>query len=155
MLTYFEKNDLVDYPVEMPESWQEAIRMSCQKLMTHNYITDTYVDEIIESIIEHGPYIVIIPNVAMPHAPGNHSSVLKSGISFTKFKKPVLFFDEKEKEEKPAVLFFTIAAKNADEHLENITNLMELFSDEQMMDQLIHSETIEDFDKLLVGNTLI
>lgn len=150
MLEYFDKNDLVYYPSEKPASWEEAIRISCQKLQENNYITEQYIEEIIESVNTNGPYIVIMPNVAMPHAAGNAQSVSKSGISFTKFKEPVVFYDEKEQEEKPAILFFTLAASNADEHLQNIMNLTELFSDEALIEALMASETEEDFNNLLM-----
>ncbi len=98
MLEYFKKNNLVDYPVDVPKDWEEAIAISCQKLIEQEYVSVNYVDDIIQSIIEFGPYIVIIPNVAMPHAQGSRTSVLKSGVSFTKFSEPIMFIDEKENE---------------------------------------------------------
>lgn len=101
MLEYFKVNDLVNYPDSTPNTWQEAIEVSCEKLLNRGYISNTYIEEIIKSVKEYGPYIVILPNIAMPHAEGNFDSVYKSGISFTKFKQPVKFFDEKEGLEKP------------------------------------------------------
>lgn len=149
MLEYFKKNNLVYYPAKTPKDWEEAIRLSSQNLITQEYISEKYVEEIIQSIKNYGPYIVIIPNVAMPHAEGNNESVYKSGISFTKFKRPVIFYDEKENEEKTAILFFALAAKNAEEHLQNITNLTELLSNETLIESLMQTETLKDFDALL------
>lgn len=150
MLEYFIKNDLVYYPSAKPDSWEEAIRLSCQKLKENTYISEQYIYEIIESIKSYGPYIVIMPNIAMPHATGNNFSVHKSGVSFTKFKEPVVFYDKKEQIEKTAILFFTLAASNADDHLQNIMNLTELLSNESLIDALIMSKTIEDFNALLI-----
>lgn len=152
MLEYFNEKGLVYYPSETPDTWEEAIRLSCQKLEENDYISESYIDEIIQSINTHGPYIVIMPNVAMPHAGGNDFSVFKSGISFTKFKTPIVFHDEKANEDKPALLFFTLAAKNADEHLQNIMNLTDLFSDEALIESLMASETMEDFTRLMEAN---
>lgn len=149
MLEYFKKNDLVNYPTEIPESWEDAINLSCQKLKENQYISEQYIEEIIQSVKKYGPYIVIMPNVAIPHAEGNDESVFKSGISFTKFNQAVTFYDEKKAEEKPALLFFTLAAKNADEHLENIMNLTDLCSDEVLLEKLMATDTLEDFNDLL------
>ena len=91
MLEYFKSNDLVNYPDFMPATWQEAIAISCEKLISKGYIAPAYIDDIIQSVDTYGPYIVILPNIAMPHAEGNFESVYKSGVSFTKFKEPVIF----------------------------------------------------------------
>lgn len=149
MLKYFKENELVYYPKKQPSDWKEAIRMSCHKLESSGLITDQYVQEIIESVEEHGPYIVIVPQVAMPHAQATSEGVLGTGISFTKFPKPVAFYDEEYDEDRPATLFFTLAAKNPDEHLENITKLMELLSDEMIIENLLVTDTLDDFYQLI------
>lgn len=149
MLNYFKENDLVYYPETQPADWKEAIRMSCYKLESHGFITDQYIQEIIESVEKHGPYIVIVPQVAMPHAQATSEGVLGTAISFTKFVEPVVFYDEEYDEDKPSTLFFTLAAKNPDEHLENITKLMELLGDEGVIEKLLETETLEDFGQLI------
>lgn len=149
MLNYFKEKDLVLYSAKQPETWEEAIAISCQKLVEHELITEEYIDEIINAVHEFGPYIVIVPQVAMPHAKPDSPGLLGTGISFTKFPEEVNFIEPDTGEKKPATLFFTLAAKNSDEHLENITNLMELLSDDEMIPNLLATENIEDFDKLL------
>ncbi|MBG9981499.1 PTS sugar transporter subunit IIA [Aerococcaceae bacterium DSM 111020] len=149
MLTYFKDNDLVYYPDKNPENWQEAIRLCCMKLEEHGYITGQYIEEIIASVEKHGPYIVIVPQVAMPHAEASSEGVLGTAISFTKFSKPVIFYDEEYQEEKPATLFFTLAAKNPDEHLENITKLMELLSDDTIVEKLLETRTLDEYMTLI------
>ena len=47
-------------------------------------------------------------------------------------------------EEKVAKLFFTLAACNPDEHLNNIQQLMGIFMNEELLDALIAAETAED-----------
>ncbi|MHC5267817.1 PTS sugar transporter subunit IIA [Enterococcus sp. LJL98] len=149
MLTYFKKNKLVDYPIKQPKNWEEAIHLSCQTLLKEQYITEEYITEIVQAIKQFGPYIVIMPNIAMPHAEGNPKSVIKSGISFTKFHTPVFFYDEKTQEEKSAQLFFTLAAQNADEHLQNITRLTDLLSNDTLIEALLKTENEGTFDNLL------
>lgn len=149
MLEYFDKHGLVKYVQNQPETWEEALRLSCQALIEQGLITEEYVEEIIQNVKDNGPYIVIADQVAMPHAMSNSPGVTGTGISFTKFPEPVIFHDEATGEDKPATLFFTLAAKNAEEHLENITHLMDLLMDEETVVALLETKTIEDFKKLI------
>jgi len=51
-----------------PASWQEAIRLAAAPLLDCGAILPSYVDAMIRSVEENGPYIVIDENFAMPHA---------------------------------------------------------------------------------------
>lgn len=150
MLKYLKENNLAQYIDVKPSDWQEAIKISCEKLINKNLVTPNYVQEIVQNIIKHGPYIIIADQIAMPHAAADSPGVLGTGISFTKFKDPVVFYDEETKEERPAKLFFTLAAKDADAHLENITQLMDLLMDEDKVEGLMNSESLDDFNQLIV-----
>ena len=149
MLQYFYDHNLIYYPEKSPKDWEEAIKMSCHALKKQKIVTDQYVDAIIQSVKDNGPYIVIIPGVCMPHAMSNNPGVLGTGISFTKFKEPVTFIDEKDGQEHKAILFFTLAAKNSDEHLKNIQNLMDLLMNEEIVEKLKATQSIEDYKNLI------
>lgn len=149
MLNYFKENKLVRYSEKQPHDWQEAIRVASQSLIDNGYITVEYVDEIIQNVITNGPYIIIGEQIAMPHAAGDSPGVLGTGISFTKFPQEVLFINEETDEIQPATLFFTLAAKDAESHLDNITRLMDLLMDEEKVEALIASSSLTEFDQLL------
>ncbi|MBM7544739.1 PTS sugar transporter subunit IIA [Periweissella beninensis] len=143
MLNYFIENNLVQIVEKTPQNWQEAVRVSCQKLLEKNYITNDYVDKIITNVIENGPYIVIVPGIAMPHSEAENAGVLGTGIGFTKFADNVIF-DEHDAT-KNAQLFFTLAAKDPKQHLENISNLMGFLADDQLINKL---KTINSYAEL-------
>lgn len=147
MLKYFFDNDLIHYSTKEITDWREAIAESCQLLLAKQIINQTYIDEIIRCVEEHGPYIVIVPGVAMPHSSEDSEGVFGTAISFTKMKKPIQF--ESEDEEKSAVLFFTLAAKNAAEHMENIQNLSEMLMTEGLIERLMATESIEDYQVVM------
>lgn len=147
MLNYFFDNDLINYSDKVITDWREAIVESCQLLLDKKIIDQTYVDEIIRCVEEHGPYIVIVPEVAMPHSSEDSEGVFGTAISFTKMKQPVQFEDEEE--EKSAILFFTLAAKNAEEHMENIQNLSELLMTEGLIERLVATNSIEDYQAVM------
>lgn len=143
MLKYFYENDLVRYSDRELTDWREAISESCQLLLEKEIINQTYIDEIIACVEEHGPYIVIVPQVAMPHSSEGSEGVFGTAISFTKMKQEIDFKDPNE--EKKAILFFTLAAKNPEEHMENIQNLSELLMTDGLIDDLVNTESMDDY----------
>lgn len=143
MLKYFYENDLVRYSDKDITDWREAISESCQLLLEKKIINQTYIDEIIACVEEHGPYIVIVPQVAMPHSSEESEGVYGTAISFTKMKQEIDFKDPNE--EKKAVLFFTLAAKNPEEHMENIQNLSELLMTDGLIEDLVSTESMDDY----------
>ncbi|MGO3608746.1 MAG: PTS sugar transporter subunit IIA [Enterococcus gilvus] len=147
MLNYFYDNGLINYSDKEITDWREAIAESCQLLLDKKIIDQTYVDEIIRCVEEHGPYIVIVPEVAMPHSSEESEGVFGTAISFTKMKHSVSF--ESDDEEKSAVLFFTLAAKNPEEHMENIQNLSELLMTEGLIERLAETQSIEEYKAVM------
>lgn len=147
MLNYFYDNGLINYSDKETTDWREAIAESCQLLLDKKIIDQTYVDEIIRCVEEHGPYIVIVPEVAMPHSSEESEGVFGTAISFTKMKHSVSF--ESADEEKSAVLFFTLAAKNPEEHMENIQNLSELLMTEGLIERLAETQSIEEYKAVM------
>ncbi|MDT2866001.1 PTS sugar transporter subunit IIA [Vagococcus carniphilus] len=147
MLKYFFENDLINYSDKDITDWQEAISESCQVLLKKQIINQSYIDEIIACVKEHGPYIVIVPEVAMPHSSEKSEGVFGTAISFTKMKSEIIFDDPTE--EKKAVLFFTLAAKNSEEHMENIQNLSELLMTEGLIEDLVRTNSLEDYVEVM------
>ncbi len=147
MLKYFYENNLVKYSDKELTDWREAISESCQLLLEKGVINQSYIDEIITCVEEYGPYIVIVPQVAMPHSSEESKGVFGTAISFTKMKQEIDFEDPNE--EKKAILFFTLAAKNPDEHMENIQNLSELLMTDGLIEDLVKTESMDDYLKVM------
>lgn len=122
--------------------WKEAIRMSCQPLEADGTVEENYKEDIIECINKYGPYIVIMPGVAMPHSQECARGVHNTAISFMKLKHAVSFADGDP--EKDAKLFFTLASCNPEQHLENMTKLSELLMNEAAVEALMEAETTEE-----------
>ena len=92
------------------KDWEEAILMSCKSLEADGTVGSNYGQDIVECVRKYGPYIVIMPNVAMPHSQEGAVGVNKTAIGFMKLEKPVSF--DPEDPEKDARLFFTLASCN-------------------------------------------
>lgn len=147
MLKYFHDNDLVRIYDETPQDWREALRIASENLKEKEIITDAYINEIVKNVEVNGAYIVIVPGVVMPHALATGPGVLGTGIGFAKFSEMVSF--EEGNPEKQGKLFFTLAAKNEEQHLENIQNLMALLMTDGMIEALSNIETLDDFNQVM------
>ena len=146
MLKYFFDYQLIHYPDKEITNWREAIAESCRVLIDKKIIDQTYVEEIIHCVEKYGPYIVIAPNIAMPHSQEGAKGVHKTEIAFMKLKKPVSF--EEGNPELDAQLFFTLAACNNEQHLQNMSRLSEMLMNEELVEELADVETEEDLLKL-------
>jgi PTS system ascorbate-specific IIA component len=144
LLTDFYEKHLVDIYDETPASWEKAIRMAGRGLLREGYITGQYLDEIIQNVKENGPYIVIVPGVVIPHAMARSAAVLGTAVGFAKFKDDIAFDDEKK-----GKLFFTLAAQDEKEHLENISKLMDLLMTDGMIEDLEKIDNLRDYEELL------
>lgn len=127
-------------------NWQEAIKLGCALLENHGYITADYYQEILTSVAEYGPYFVILPGIAMPHA-RPEAGAIKTGCSLVILKEPVIFGHE---DHDPVSVLFTMAAKSTEELNEGILiEIMELLDDENLIEQLKHADDTETLRNLL------
>lgn len=128
------------------EDWKEAIRMSCEPLEFDGTVEDNYKEDIIKCVEKYGPYIVIAPNIAMPHSQEGAEGVNKTAVSFMKLETPVSF--EPGDSELDAQLFFTLASCNPEQHLDNMSRLSEMLMNEDLVEELAQAKTPEDLLKL-------
>ncbi|QMS85760.1 PTS sugar transporter subunit IIA [Candidatus Xianfuyuplasma coldseepsis] len=122
------------------DSWEEAITVSSKGLLEQGYIEPSYVDAMIESVHTYGPYIVIAPNIAMPHARPEAGSN-KVGFSVMVTQKPVQFSNQKEHE---ARLFVTLSCVSSDTHLKMIQALVTILGDDDKVETILNATTAED-----------
>ncbi|MGO3602486.1 MAG: PTS sugar transporter subunit IIA [Enterococcus malodoratus] len=121
--------------VKSIDSWQEAIQMGARPLLEKGIIEESYVEAMIQNVLDNGNYIILLPKVAMPHARPEHGSN-GIGMTFLHLKEPVMFPGEE-----PVEVLFTLSSDSPDGHLELIANLGELLSDEELYQKLFEVET--------------
>ncbi len=105
--------------------WEEAVRKAGILLVQTGAATDSYVDAMVRNVRQIGPYIVIAPGVAMPHARPEDGS-RKVAISLARLETPVSFGHEAND---PVDLVFALAAMDSETHLTAITQLAEFLSE--------------------------
>ena len=124
------------------DNWEDAIWGCAEPLMREGFIEEPYVKAVIDCVHKYGPYIVIAPNIAMPHSTEGAPGVLKTGIGFMKVKEPVHF--DPEDPTKDARLFFMLASNNSDAHLENMMALADMLSNDDLVNDLLNAENDDD-----------
>lgn len=125
------------------DNWEEAIKASAKPLLDDGTIEEAYLEDVINNVYKYGPYIVIIPEVAMPHSMLGAVGVNKTAVSFMKVEEPVIF-NSKEDDIRQARLFFTLAAVDNNEHLSNMQELAVMFCKDGLIDDLLEAKTVED-----------
>ncbi|MDR1899810.1 MAG: PTS sugar transporter subunit IIA [Treponema sp.] len=123
-------------------SWEESIRQSCKALTAAGIVGEGYAEEIIECVRAHGPYIVLMPGIALPHSAENSANARGTAIAFMKVKKPVSFDDADP--EKSAQVFFTLASTDTEQHLKNMRALFKMLTNEALCADLLKAESADD-----------
>lgn len=127
------------------DDWRDAVRAACQPLIDAGIAEDIYPKEIIKKVEELGPYIVIALNICIPHAQEG-LGVHDTAMCFMKTERPVHF--DPNDPEKDAQIFVVLASVNNAVHLENLAQLSEALSDEDLVAKLLEAKTPEDLLKL-------
>ena len=132
--------------IESADTWQESIRLSCRQLEIEGVVDETYADEIIRCVEQHGPYIVLIPGFAMPHSQEGSAGAHGTAISFMKLEREVVF-DESDPE-KYASVFFTLASVDPDVHLKNMQVLFKMLTNDDLVIELQKVRSDDDLLRL-------
>lgn len=125
--------------------WEDAIRKSAGRLLKTDKIEETYIDAMIEAVHRVGPYIVLGNHVALAHA-RPECGVKELAICFSTLNPPVPFGSELFD---PVSLIITLAAVDADSHLDLMSELAGVLMVEENVERLIASRTPEEFLRLL------
>ncbi|MBW9400113.1 PTS transporter subunit EIIA [Leclercia sp. EC_58] len=133
--------------VDSVSDWKQAIRLSAQPLLAKETITEEYIEAIFNSHQELGPYYVLAPGLAMPHARPEQGAI-KNGLSLLHIKQGVSFNAE---ENDPIYVVIMLCALSGDEHINMITALAEIFSDDERLSALLKASTMETIQTVING----
>lgn len=126
------------------KDWKEAMTLSGKLLVNSNYITDGYIDLTIKTVEEFGPYIVIIPGLALSHSRPD-VTVLKTGISLLTLSEPIHFNCEND----PVDIVITLAAVNDTDHIGLLSKLCDYLSEDKNLDFIRNSTDPEEMAREL------
>lgn len=127
------------------ETWPQALELCAGPLLASEIITPDYVTAIVDQHRRLGPYYVLAPGLAMPHARPEEGAK-GPGLSLLKLDRGVAFgagaFD-------PVDIIVMLAAPDKHSHIEMIAALAALFSSDEDMQQLHQAETLEEIKTII------
>ncbi|SKC69987.1 BglG family transcription antiterminator [Maledivibacter halophilus] len=125
--------------------WEDAVYKGGKILLDKDYITPRYIHGIINKIKEIGPYIVIAPGIALPHA-RPEEGVKKLSMSIMTLKNPVEFGNE---DNDPVNLIITLAAIDNETHLKALSQLMGLLNNSEDVKKILNAKEKKEVIKIL------
>ncbi|WP_392561571.1 PTS sugar transporter subunit IIA [Orbus sturtevantii] len=125
--------------VDSVDNWKQAVRLSAIPLLESDIISPNYIQAIYQMHEKIGPYYVLAPGIAMPHA-RPEEGVNKLGLSMLLVKNGVSFHSE---DNDPVYLITVLAAPDNNSHLQMLTELAELFSASGDMQAIFQADSIE------------
>ncbi|HAT54313.1 MAG TPA: PTS mannitol transporter subunit IIA [Lactobacillus sp.] len=119
-------------------SWQDAIKLAAEPLVTNGSITEQYVTSMIDVVDNQGPYINIGDHIALAHTrPENGSNRISLALLKTSHTVDLVNHDH------PITLWFVLSAVDNESHLEVIKQLMSLLTDEKKVEALMNSSSVD------------
>ncbi|WP_223593903.1 PTS sugar transporter subunit IIA [Neobacillus bataviensis] len=127
---------------------EEAIRAAGQLLVNSGAAADGYVDAMVASYHKNGPYFVLAPRIALPHA-RPEDGVHEASVSFVRLKQPVVFGNAAND---PVQFVFGLGASSSDEHLKILQKLMTLLSNQENLQKLTEVTSYQEIKNIIRGN---
>ncbi|MEO3992109.1 PTS sugar transporter subunit IIA [Pseudocitrobacter cyperus] len=127
------------------ENWPQALEICAQPLLASGVIEPGYITAIIQQHQKLGPYYVLAPGLAMPHARPEEGA-RGMGLSLLKLQRGVAFGAD---EFDPVDVIIMLAAPDKHSHIEMISALAELFSSEKDLTLLHQATTLEEIKTII------
>lgn len=129
----------VDYEAD---DWKDAVRHAGELLYQAGAIESGYIDAMIQKIETYGPYIVICPETALPHA-NVEEGVIFEAASLVRLKNPVEFHHESND---PVRYVIGMSVKSAESVNQAIYDLMMIFGNKKIRRRL---DNVSDKESIL------
>jgi len=119
--------------------WQEAIQEAGKLLYNTGAVSEEYIDAMVQVAQELGPYIVIAPGIAIPHA-STKAGAKQTALSLIKLETPIAFGNP---DNDPVRLVFALSAVDQKVHIMALQTLAEIFMAKELVEQLMNAESTD------------
>lgn len=128
--------------------WREAVKLGVDLLARAGSVEPRYFDAIVRMTGEIGPWYLLAPGLAMPHA-RPEEGVVKDGFALVTLKTPVTFGGS---DNDPVDILVTLAATSAKTMNEDaIVQVATLFEDEDTVARLRAATTRAELEAVFAG----
>ena len=120
-------------------TWQDAVREAGKLLFESGAVAYEYIEAMVKVGEELGPYIVIAPGIALPHA-AIEAGAKQTALSLIKLAEPINFGNP---DHDPVRLVFGLSAIDKKAHIVALQALARLFLSKELVNQLFNANSIE------------
>lgn len=139
MLERYLTKDVIRLNVGV-EDWEGAVRMGGQLLVEAQKCRPEYVDAMVRTVREMGPYMVLAPGLALAHA-RPEDGTLEVGLSLITLETPVAFGS---KVNDPVELVISFCAVDKEGHVDVLKALAGFLRKEENQALLRHAVTVDE-----------
>lgn len=122
--------------------WEEAVKQAGELLERAGAINAAYTQAMIDMVKQLGPYIVVMPGVALAHA-RPEGNVSRDSIAIVTYPEGVSFGNPSND---PVYVVFAIAARTDQDHLTVFQALAKFIAEEENVARL---RTAKQFEEIL------
>ena len=134
---------------EKAADWEEAIRKAGAVLVEAGSIRPAYVEKMIQSVKELGPYIVIMPGFALAHA-APCEDVVKSDMALITLDTPVEFGSPND----PVSVLLCLGCTDSTSHLDTLSRVAETLLVEERIDMIAKADSVEEVVRIMAGKEM-
>ena len=143
MLENYLTKDVIQVNVDV-KNWEEAVRAGGELLVNADKCRPEYVDAMVRTVRELGPYMVLAPGLALAHA-RPEDGTLAVGLSLITLAEPVEFGS---KVNDPVKIVISFCAVDKEGHVEVLKALAEFL---RVEDNQVMLKEATSVDELLIA----
>lgn len=121
----------------------DAIDIAGELLVREGLVSETYIQDMKDSLDHLGPYMVISPGIAFAHAQPSEA-VYRDCISMVTLKEPIIFGNEKND---PVKVIFALAGKTNKKHISVMRDVSLLITKDDFMEKVPQETDIKEILK--------
>jgi PTS system ascorbate-specific IIA component len=125
--------------------WKDVIRKGGAMLVDVDAVEPRYVDAMIHFAEKLGPYIVLAPGLALPHA-RPEEGVKETWFSLVTLAEPIEFGNE---DNDPVYVAFCMAARNKEEHIDALRTIAYLCGEDVYFERIKTAASLQDIYQIL------
>lgn len=137
---------LVDVAV-VAQDWEDAVRKAGKLLVADEAIEPRFIDAMIQVAKDLGPYIVVAPGIALPHA-RPEDGVKKGSIGIMTLDPPIPFGNERND---PVFLVVTLAAIDNEQHVTGLAQMAAVLGQEDLVERLRRTKDKDEILEIMLS----
>lgn len=122
------------------DNWEDAVRAVGRLMVDTGAVEERYIDGMIRTAKELGPYIVIAPGVALPHS-RPEDGVLQPCLAFLTLDPPIDFGNA---DNDPVQLVIAFGTVDSQQHVDALRELANILSEPSSIETLRAAKTKQE-----------